>query len=169
VEFLRDGSGNHSYAADREDRILKAIYALYTAECTEAFMSVGLESPMSLVNRVGLVVGPASLTKNPTNLAYMGIPESSRAEIRPYADTTDTKGFTVHRSLNQDGRGRIFLNGTAFPAGLIGVFAHEFIHQAGVDGRKPPRYKPWQDDLSFDSKYQAVINKCVEAGQRFAE
>jgi hypothetical protein len=168
VEFLRDNSGNLSYAPDREGRILKAITALYTAECTDAFGSIGLESPVSIVNRKGVVVGPSTLAQVPGNAGYMGIPENSRAKMVPYVGRGDAKALSVIGKYNADGRGRIFLNGSAFPAGLVGVLAHEFIHLAGVEPVDPPVYKPWQDDLSFDHRYQKVIDTCVKAGERYS-
>ena len=71
---------------------------------------------------------------------------------------------------NSDGQPRIFLNTSAFNSGFRGLvkdMAHEFIHVAGVKGVRPPWYKPWQDDLSFDSKYQSIIDTCVKAADNF--
>jgi len=165
VEFLRDTGPNHSYDPSREDRIEKAITALYTAECTKAFEDLGLESPMSLVNRKGVVVGPSTLSQNKANAAYVGVPESSLAKLKPYVGRSDLKAGTVRGELTSDGRGRILLNASAFPAGLVGVFAHEFMHLAGVEGRDPTW--PWQDDLSFDKKYQEAIDACIKAAKPF--
>ena len=66
----------------------------------------------------------------------------------------------------------MFLNASAFASGLGGLvanMAHEFVHAAGVKGVKPPWYKPWQDDLSFDSKYQDIIDTCRKAAQDFID
>lgn len=66
----------------------------------------------------------------------------------------------------------MFLNASAFANGLGGLvsdMAHEFVHGANVKGVKPPWYKPWQDDLSFDPKYQKIIDTCRNAAQSFID
>jgi len=101
----------------------------------------------------------------------MGIPEPARVDILRELKSPDARAANVEGRYNADGRGRIFLNGSAFPAGLLSVLAHEFIHLAGERGVTPPWYKKYlgHDDLSFDDKYQEVIDICAKAGKPFAE
>lgn len=84
VDFLRDKSGNQSYAPDREGRIFKTILALYSDELTDGFKSIGLEDPFSIVGKKGIVIGPSTLAQKRSNAAYMGIPDSAREEMVPY-------------------------------------------------------------------------------------
>ena len=151
--------------------IFNSITTLFSDDCINAFKAAGLKDPFTIVNGTGVVVGPASLSTNPSNLGYMGIPEQSRKEILENFSSYDAKAFTVRGPLTSDGRARIFLNNSALGSldELVGYMAHEFIHVAGVKGIKPPWYKPWQDDLSFDSKYQKIIDTCQSAARRWRQ
>ena len=174
VEFLRDFSGNASYSPSKEKMIFDAILALYTDDCVNAFKAAGLKDPFTLVTAKGggIVIGPASLAANPSNVELMGVPERARQEIFAALGSSMARAFTIRGQFTVDGRPRIFLNTSAFANGLEGlivVMAHEFIHAAGVRGVKPPWYKPWQDDLSFDSKYQKIIDTCRRAAQPFVD
>ena len=109
---------------------------------------------------------------NPSNTGYMGVPEQARQEILSEFGNSSTRAFTVRGQFTSDGRPRMFLNASAFANGLGGLvadMAHEFVHGANVKGVKPPWYKPWQDDLSFDPKYQKVIDTCRNAAQSFID
>src|SRR5207253_3481608 len=141
VEFLRDNDEfNRSYYGSAPEKmIFNSITALFSDDCINAFKAAGLKDPFTIVNGTGVVVGPASLSTNPSNLGYMGIPEQSRKEILENFSSYDAKAFTVRGPLTSDGRARIFLNNSALGSldELVGYMAHEFIHVAGVKGIKP--------------------------------
>jgi hypothetical protein len=154
--------------------IFDAILALYTDDRINAFKAAGLKDPFSLVTGAGggVVIGPSSLAMNPSNTGHMGVPEQARQEILSEFGNSSTRAFTVMGKYTSDGRPRMFLNASAFANGLgdlVSDIAHEFVHAAGVKGVKPPWYKPWQDDLSFDSKYQDIIDTCRKAAQSFID
>src|SRR5438067_219206 len=114
-----------------------------------------LASPIATC-RILHMVGPSSLAMKPGNIGYMGVPEQARQEILSEFGSSSTRAFTVRGQFTSDGRPRMFLNASAFANGLGGLvsdMAHEFVHGANVKGVKPPWYKPWQDDLSFDPKH----------------
>lgn len=171
VDFLRDNSRNTSYGPGKEKMIFDAILALYTDDCINAFKAAGLKDPFTLVTGdTGVVIGPATLAMSPGNTGYMGIPERARQEVLGELGSGQARAFTVMGRYTSDGRPRMFLNTSAFENGLgalVSDMAHEFIHAAGVRGSKPPWYKPWRDDLSFDSKYQNIIDTCRNAAQSF--
>jgi YD repeat-containing protein len=169
VDFLRDSNDfARSYSQDKEQKIFFALMALFTNECSEAFKALGLPDPFTLVTGKGhgLVIGPASLTTNPNNLSYMGIPEASRRAIQQRNSSGYARAFTVQGDDTADGRPRIFLNASAF-SDLVGNLAHEMIHGGGERGQDPPWYEPWNDDLSFEPKYQKAIDTCKQAAQDF--
>jgi len=90
---------NRSFGRDAEKKIFYSILALYTDECTNALKEVGLKDPFTLVTAAGggILVGPASLTTNPSNLGYMGISEQARKEILAHFSSGPEFGSTGER------------------------------------------------------------------------
>lgn len=119
--------------------------------CTKAFEAAGLTPPKKLLEK-GLLVGPASLLADPSaeNLQYMGITEAARSRDAGIYGSETVKAVTVrdhpgYLADTVDGRPRIFLNASAFGAGLGDYLRHEFIHAGGADARE----NPWGSDLYY--------------------
>lgn len=172
-----DGSFNDditlkNFSRERAARIRAASAPLLTPPCTEAFLTVGLRSPIEVVQGEGVVFHPSNdLYLDPARKLGL-VDERTRHEYAMQFSSGRAQAGAVRAMLSGtrltiDGKSHIFLHDTAFigesfwlnTSSLRDLLIHEFIHLGGQPPT-PGLFGPFQHDLAGYEYYGKLMQAC---------
>lgn len=159
-----------NFDRDEEVAIRDAASSLFGPQCSEAFITAGLRSPIQVVSESGAVIRPSKdlylHTARELGLTHDLIRKSYAVQFSSCRAQGGTIRPTHHGiPLTTDDRPRIFLHDSAFLGesllfnrlSLRNVLIHEFIHAGGQP--PAPGWLPWHD-LSGFRPYRSILKSC---------